>query len=297
MRSSLLLCSLLLALPARAELSPGEDEPGFRIYDLLAPPAGADKPRSEGAAPSKASRTRQPDERKADKADKVELRGKLLVVGEQDITLGGATWKAGSNYWFWSKDPATTGADPCKEEPLRKMAEPTELESFAVRVAVDGMKPGGGDKSSFQADGSLPGTSCRPEHAARGPSRLFDHHAEYAMREKLSGARGTLFRLELSDAQGRQALGYVYHDPAAPSFGDPGRIGWFLETELTPDSTRALSQLAAPQRPASRSTYQRAQAEPRGLVHLEGDELLIFTRQEERPEKVRGVNTIDVLNR
>lgn len=291
MFSTLVLTLLTLVQPARAELSPGEDENGFRIYDILEPSSGVLKPKADAGT---SNVTRVANGAGRDKANGTALRGKLLVVGKQDLTVGGVTWQAGSNYWFWSKNPAYTGDDPCRDEPLARMVEPSEPASFALRVAVDGMK---GASGSLASNGSLPGTSCRPQHAARGPSRVFDRHEDYSIRDELSGSNGTLYRLELVSKQARHTLGYAFHDPAAPNFGDPARFGWFLETAASPDTTRPLSRLPRPQGEASKSTYRQVVTAPRGIVELHPDDVLLFTIQTERPDKVSGVNTIDLLQR
>lgn len=306
MLHGLLFMALNLIQPARAELSPADDENGFRIYDLITPPpsggaglapkGGASMPKAGGVDDGLVEVAR--DRNKADKADKVSkmlLRGKLMVVGKDDVTVNGVTWKAGSNYWFWSRDPAQTGEDPCGGEPLSRMAEPSAPETFAIRLALDGTK--GDATAKLGASGSLPGTSCRPEHAARGPSRVFDDNTNYMMRTSLGDSRGTLYRMELLSEAGRQALGYAYHDPAAPSFGDPGRFGWFLETHASPDTSRPLSQLPTPLARPSASRYARKGEAPRGMVDLSAGEILVFTVQAERPESISGVNTIDLLVR
>lgn len=295
-----------LVRPASAELNPADDEPGFRIYDIMStssaggsgllPKSGASAPKAGDVEDGLVEVARDRAGKRADATQsEVLLRGKLMVVGKDPITVGGVTWAAGSNYWFWGRSPVKLGGDPCDGEALRMMPQPGALESFAIRLAVDGT--GKAPTPSFAKDGSLPGTSCRPEHAARGPSRVFDDNANYMMRTSLGDSRGTLYRMELVSKGGRQSLGYAYHDPAAPDFGDPARFGWFLETHTSPDTTRPLSQLPTPIASASRSTYARKGDAPRGMIDLDPDEILVFTMQAERPDSVTGVNTIDLLVR
>ena len=277
------LVGLALALHpiAHAELSPAESEPGFRIYDIA--------PAKGGSSPNPAGRSSRSS---SDNQDY--LLGKLLVVGNADIVVGGVTWAAGSNYWFWSKNPEQTGQDPCSGEPRARMSAPTEPPDFAVTVAVDGTKGNGGHLS---VDGILPGTSCRPEHAARGPSRLFSVHNDYKVKDKLNGSNGRMYQMDLVSAGERGRVGYAYHDPAAPDFGDPGRFGWILESATPPSADVALTRMAGLPYKPSLTEYRHFSAANKGILNLSKNETLIFTRMESRPEDVRGVTTVDLLLR
>lgn len=282
---SLLLC--WMSAPAHAELSPSDNEPGFRVYDILKPSETLGVPNSTGTARA----TRQGGRSMAQRAA---LLGKLLVVGKDDLVIGGVTWPAGSNYWFWSQAPLVTGGDPCKGLPRSPLAEPRQPPSFAVMVAVDGTGDAGGQMG---ADGALPDTSCFPEHAARGPSRVFKAHGAYRVKSALSGTPdGALYRMSLR-SQGHTAdIGYAFHDPAAANFGEPGRFGWLLAIDPLPTASQAL--LAAEGlRPREISRYQLVAAAPEGIVDLSDGDVLFFTLDTVFPEEVSGLSTIDLLIR
>jgi hypothetical protein len=274
------LLSLALIGAAHAELSPADNEPGFRIYDVLTP---STKPKSGGATARSTSEAQRAQG---------ELRGKLLVVGDQDLEVGDVVWAKGSNYWFWSPDPTRTGADPCKDLPRAKMASPSAIADFAIRLAVDGAKGG-----KLADSGALTGTTCMPEQAARGPSRVFDHHQPYEVKGRLSGHGGTLYRMSLLSGGKEQAIGYAYHDPSRPDFSDPGRFGWLLEATEAPAGARSLGGLALGQVSQARSSYRVVQQTPRGIVDLDERETLIFRVTDSYPEEATGVNTIDLLLR
>lgn len=273
-----LLLPLALLGTARAELSPADNEPGFRIYDVLVPSALTKS--ATGRTTSEAERS------------KGELRGKVLVVGNQDLKVGDVVWAKGSNYWFWSPDPSKTGSDPCKDLPHTKMAAPSAPGNFAIRVAVDSTRGG-----KLADSGALTGTTCMPDQAARGPSRVFDHHQPYEVKGKLTGHGGTLYRLSLLSGGAEQAIGYAYHDPSRPDFGDPGRFGWLLEAAEAPAGARSLGGLALGKVSQARSEYRVVHQAPRGIVDLDATEALIFRTTDSYPDDVTGVNTIDLLVR
>jgi len=275
-----LLLPLALLGAAHAELSPADNEPGFRIYNVTT--------LASAAKPADPKARRSSDAQGSDG----ELRGKVLVVGNQDLNVGGVVWPKGSNYWFWSPDPSRTGADPCKDLPRTRMAAPSAPGDFAIRIAVDGTKGG-----KLAPTGALTGTTCMPEQAARGPSRVFDHHQVYPVKGKLSGHGGTLYRMSLLSDGEEQAIGYAYHDPSRPDFGDPGRFGWLLEAREAPAGASSLGGLALGKASRARSTYRIVKETPRGIVDLDPSDALIFRATDDLPDDVTGVNTIDLLLR
>ena len=299
MISSLLLSALLGMGEARAELSPAEDEPGFRIYDIIKPlkpgdweGGGDDEGGGDAGSGGGARATRSGV---AAAAATPTLYGKLLVVGKDDLVIGTSTWEAGSNYWFWSPNPRGGIADPCAGTPRAELEGPANPPDFALTLALDGTLTAVAARAAAGKDGALPGTTCTPAHAHRGPSRTFKANTLHDLAARLVSPDGQLYRMSVVREGETWEVGYGYHAPGAKSFSDSSRFGWILEVEGELVDRSNLPKLAGRGAAPSQTIYRIVSDHPQGIVDLKRGEHLVFERLSDRPASVRGLSTIDLL--